>query len=150
VGARERFATYIDGRLHLYRPCAVPVSSLVTFSLVQAPGATYESAGESAADWERHCWLMVGRGTLHHDLYVAPDSLTLRQWEAFLCLRNPAATRQPATFAPRWVLAVDAAAVLELEPVWGSAELPARTAAADRLDLELDPFAVLLFTATLR
>jgi hypothetical protein len=30
--------------------------------------------------WARHCWLAVGRGTLHQDLYVAPDSLSEDEW----------------------------------------------------------------------
>ena len=170
------------------------MSALVTFSLVQAPGAAYADSAESAADWERHCWLMVGRGTLHHDLYVAPDSLTTGQWRvmagclawarsnrrvlarsrmvlgspaagavygfagardgrAFLCLRNPAAVAQATGFALGPLLGLDDAdpgATLELEPWWGSPGLPSRVGAADHLDVDLEPFAVLLLTATVR
>lgn len=30
--------------------------------------------------FERNVWLMVGRGTLHHDLYITPDALSEPQW----------------------------------------------------------------------
>ncbi|MEA2704085.1 MAG: hypothetical protein QOD63_2030 [Actinomycetota bacterium] len=78
----ESFATYIDARLQLLRRCAVPVSALVTFSVVESEACRYRDAGEDIADWERHCWLMVGRGTQHHDLYVSPGSLSEEEWAA--------------------------------------------------------------------
>jgi hypothetical protein len=78
----ESFATYIDARLHLLRPCAVPVSAIVTFSVVESDACRYRDVGESIEDWERHCWLIVGRGTQHHDLYVSPGSLSEDEWAA--------------------------------------------------------------------
>lgn len=78
----ESFATYIDARLQLLRRCAVPVSVIVTFSVVESEACRYRDVGESIADWERHCWLIVGRGTQHHDLYVSPGSLSQDEWAA--------------------------------------------------------------------
>ena len=75
----DRFDTYIDTCLQAYRPASFPVSALVTFSIVESEAASYR--GDAGLDgWVRHCWLAVGRGTLHHDLYVAPDSLTEDEW----------------------------------------------------------------------
>ena len=59
---------------------SVPVSALVTFSVVESEACRYRDPGENIADWDRHCWLIVGRGTQHHDLYVAPDSLSEAEW----------------------------------------------------------------------
>lgn len=76
----DRFDTYIDACLQAYRPAtAMPVSALVVFSVVESEAAGYR--GDAGPDaWARHCWLAAGRGTLHHDLYVAPDSLTEAEW----------------------------------------------------------------------
>ena len=41
----ESFATYIDARLHLYRRASVPVSTLVTFSVVESEACRYRDAG---------------------------------------------------------------------------------------------------------
>jgi hypothetical protein len=75
----DRFDTYIDTCLQSYRRSALPVSALATFSVVESAAAAYREPGDLAA-WERHCWMAVGRGTLHHDLYVAPDSLSEDEW----------------------------------------------------------------------
>jgi len=77
-----RFATYIDDCLDEYRDTAVPVSALVTFSVVENDAVSYRDGGRSSDDWRRHCWWMVGRGTLHHDLYCAPGSLSGPEWAA--------------------------------------------------------------------
>ncbi|MGI8983343.1 MAG: hypothetical protein ACR2HM_02225 [Acidimicrobiales bacterium] len=74
----DRFDTSIDTCLQAYRPAAFPVSGLVTFSVVETAAASYRSDDVEA--WARHCWLAAGRGTLHQDLYVAPDSLTEAEW----------------------------------------------------------------------
>ncbi len=76
----DRFDTYIDTCLQAYRPAAFPVSALVTFSIVESEAASYRGADSGPAGWARHCWLAAGRGTLHQDLYVAPDSLTEDEW----------------------------------------------------------------------
>ncbi len=81
-GRHERFATYIDGCLDALRHTTVPVSAVVTFSVVENGARAYRDEGEGPKVWERHCWLMVGRGTHHHDLYVAPDSLSDGEWAA--------------------------------------------------------------------
>lgn len=83
AGSRlDRFDTYIDTCLAAYRPAALPVSALVTFSIVESSAAGYREDGgpDGAARWARHCWLAAGRGSLHHDLYVAPDSLSEDEW----------------------------------------------------------------------
>jgi hypothetical protein len=80
-GARlDRFATYIDTCLDAYRDAAVPTSALVSFSVVESAANSYRDPGGDLAGWERHCWMAVGRGTLHHDLYSAPDSLSDAEW----------------------------------------------------------------------
>ena len=79
-GRHERFATYIDGCLDALRHSTVPVSSIVAFSVVENGARAYRDEGEGLDAWERHCWLVAGRGTHHHDLYVAPDSLSAREW----------------------------------------------------------------------
>ncbi|MGH9222777.1 MAG: hypothetical protein ACRD2W_03005 [Acidimicrobiales bacterium] len=81
-GRHERFATYIDTCLDAFGGTGVPVSAVVTFSVVENGVRAYQDEGESLAAWERHCWFLVGRGTHHHDLYVAPDSLSAAEWEA--------------------------------------------------------------------
>lgn len=81
-GRHERFATYIDSCLDALRGSGVPVSSIVAFSLVENGAVGYREEGDGPDAWARHCWLIVGRGTHHHDLYVAPDSLTSREWDA--------------------------------------------------------------------
>ncbi len=83
----DRFDTYIDACLQTYRPAALPVSALVVFSIVEPAvgdgrgpgGGGYRDAGDSDG-WARHCWLAAGRGTLHHDFYVAPGSLSEAEW----------------------------------------------------------------------
>jgi GNAT superfamily N-acetyltransferase len=64
----------------VYRPAAMPVSALVPFSIVESEAASYRDARSGPEGWARHCWLAAGRGTLHHDLYVAPDSLSDGEW----------------------------------------------------------------------
>jgi hypothetical protein len=76
----DRFDTYIDTCLQAYRPAAFPVSALVTFSIVESEAASYRGDDSGPEGWARHCWLAAGRGTLHQDLYVAPDSLTEAEW----------------------------------------------------------------------
>ena len=76
----DRFDTYIDTCLQAYRPAAFPVSALVTFSIVESEAASYRGDDSGAEGWARHCWLAAGRGTLHQDLYVSPDSLTEAEW----------------------------------------------------------------------
>jgi len=76
----DRFDTYIDTCLQAYRPAAYPVSALVTFSIVESEAASYRGDDSGPDGWARHCWLAVGRGTLHQDLYVAPDSLSDAEW----------------------------------------------------------------------
>ena len=76
----DRFDTYIDTCLQAYRPAAFPVSALVTFSIVESEAASYRGDDSGPEGWARHCWLAAGRGTLHQDLYLAPDSLTEPEW----------------------------------------------------------------------
>ena len=76
----DRFDTYIDTCLQAYRPAAFPVSALATFSIVESEAASYRGEDSGLDGWSRHCWLAAGRGTLHQDLYVAPDSLTDDEW----------------------------------------------------------------------
>jgi hypothetical protein len=81
AGSRiDRFATSIDSCLHAYRRSAVPVSALVTFSVVESAACGYRDPDGRLDAWARHCWLAVGRGTLHHDLYVDPGSLGDDEW----------------------------------------------------------------------
>lgn len=81
----ERFDTYIDSCLDALRHTAVPVSAIVTFSLVENQVRGYRDsggAGEATSPaWSRHCWLLAGRGSLHHDLYVGPGSLSEAEWD---------------------------------------------------------------------
>jgi hypothetical protein len=79
--AAERFDTYIDTCLDSLRGTALPLSAVVTFSLVENQARAYREPRQDERAWARHCWLMVGRGGLHHDLYVAPDSLDGREWD---------------------------------------------------------------------
>ena len=81
-GRHERFATYIDSCLNAFRGTGVPVSAVVTFSVVENEVRGYQTEGEGPETWERHCWFLVGRGTHHHDLYVAPNSLSATEWDA--------------------------------------------------------------------
>ncbi len=81
-GRHDRFATYIDGCLDALRHTGLPVSSIVTFSLVENEARAYRNEDASPEAWERHCWLLAGRGTHHHDLYVAPGSLSAPEWDA--------------------------------------------------------------------
>ncbi|MGH9280110.1 MAG: hypothetical protein ACRD12_18675 [Acidimicrobiales bacterium] len=80
-GRHERFATYIDGCLDAFRPSSVPVSAVVTFSIVENGARAYRDEGDGLDAWQRHCWLLAARGTHHHDLYVAPDSLSEAEWD---------------------------------------------------------------------
>ncbi len=185
----ESFATYIDARLHLYRRCSVPVSALVTFSVVESEACRYRDLDENISDWERHCWLLVGRGTQHHDLYVAPESLSEPEWavlartlawarqqrrvlgrsrmvlgdpaagevygfasrrhdEAVLCLRNPSPAAQVVRVVPSELLGFDAATPVDLALVFGPSPPPPTVIAGRSLDIELDPYEVLLLTAT--
>lgn len=79
--APERFDTYIDSCLDALRPAALPVSAIVTFSLVENQARAYREPGQGPQAWARHCWLLAGRGGLHHDLYVAPGSLSAEEWD---------------------------------------------------------------------
>jgi hypothetical protein len=79
-GPLDRFTTYIDTCLDAFRPTALPVSAVVTFSVVENEARAYRGDGAPEA-WERHCWFLAGRGSLHHDLYVAPGSLSVGEWE---------------------------------------------------------------------
>lgn len=99
----DRFDTYIDTCLQAYRPAAFPVSGLVTFSIVETEAASYR-AGAGPDGWARHCWLAVGRGTLHQDLYVAPDSLTEAEWAVLAEALSWARARQHVLARSRFVL----------------------------------------------
>jgi hypothetical protein len=101
----DRFDTYIDCCLQAYRGAALPVSALVTFSVVEAAGASYRDPGpDGLARWARHCWLAVGRGTLHQDLYVAPDSLSEPEWEVLAAALAWARDNQEVLARSRMVL----------------------------------------------
>ena len=100
----DRFTTYIDTCLDSYRHTAVPVSSLVTFSVVESPACSYREDAGDLAGWERHCWMAVGRGTLHHDLYVAPDSLSDPEWAVLARALRWAADHQDVLVRSRMVL----------------------------------------------
>jgi hypothetical protein len=80
-GRHDRFATYIDTCLDALRTTGLPVSSIVTFSVVENQHVAYRSEDAGLPAWERHCWFLAGRGTHHHDLYVAPDSLSRAEWD---------------------------------------------------------------------
>ena len=69
------------------------------------------------------------------------------QGEAVLCLRNPAAQAQTVRVVPAEVLGFEADAPLRLALVHGPAHPPARVLAGRPLEIELDPFEVLLLTA---
>jgi len=99
----DRFDTYIDTCLQAYRVAAFPVSALVAFSIVETPAAGYRDPGDHAG-WARHCWLAAGRGTLHHDLYVAPDSLTEAEWAVLAEALAWARERQHVLARSRMVL----------------------------------------------
>ncbi len=99
----DRFDTYIDACLQVYRPAAFPVSALVVFSIVESGADSYRDAGD-AAGWTRHCWLAAGRGTLHHDLYVAPDSLSDAEWAVLAAALTWARGRQHVLARSRLVL----------------------------------------------
>jgi hypothetical protein len=79
-GRHERFATYIDSCLDALRTTALAVSAVVTFSVVENQTRAYRDGDDDPHAWERHCWFLAGRGTHHHDLYVAPDSLSEDDW----------------------------------------------------------------------
>ena len=102
----DRFDSYIDACLHSYRRAALPVSALVTFSIVESAAASYREAeaGGGLDAWERHCWLAVGRGTLHQDLYVAPDSLSPAEWAALARALAWARAHEPLLARSRMVL----------------------------------------------
>ena len=47
---------------------------------MESEAASYRGDDSGLDGWARHCWLAAGRGTLHQDLYVAPDSLSEPEW----------------------------------------------------------------------
>ena len=100
----DGFATYIDTCLHAYRQAAVPVSALVTFSVVESEACSYRDVDGGLDGWERHCWLAVGRGTLHHDLYVAPGSLSDDEWAVLARALEWAGAHQRVLARSRMVL----------------------------------------------
>lgn len=100
----DGFATYIDTCLHAYRHAAVPVSALVTFSVVESEACGYRDEAGGLEGWERHCWMAVGRGTLHHDLYVAPGSLSDREWAVLARALEWAGAHQQVLARSRMVL----------------------------------------------
>ncbi|MDQ4069426.1 MAG: hypothetical protein M3203_08150 [Actinomycetota bacterium] len=105
AGARlDRFDTYIDTCLQAYRPAALPVSAVVTFSVVEPPGGGYRGDDSGPGGWARHCWLAAGRGTLHHDLYLAPDSLSDGEWAVLAEALGWARQRAPVLARSRMVL----------------------------------------------
>ena len=105
----DRFDTYIDTCLQAYRPAALPVSALVTFSVVESAVAGYRGDDSGPQGCARHCWLAAGRGTLHHDLYVAPDSLSDGEWAVLAEALAWARGRQPVLARSRMVLGDPAA-----------------------------------------
>lgn len=94
-GRHERFATYIDSCLDALRPSSVPVSAIVTFSVVENGARAYRDGSEGLEAWRRHCWLAAARGTHHHDLYVAPDSLSEPEWDGLAAALRWARHHQP-------------------------------------------------------
>ena len=100
----DRFDTYIDTCLQAYRSAALPVSALVTFSIVESAAARYRDEDGGPEAWARHCWLAVGRGSLHHDLYVAPDSLSDAEWAVLAEALTWARERQRVLARARMVL----------------------------------------------
>ena len=106
----DRFDTYLDRCLHAYRPAAaMPVSALVIFSIVESAAAGYRDDASGPRGWARHCWLAAGRGTLHHDLYVAPDSLSEAEWAVLADALAWARSRQHVLARSRMVLGDPAA-----------------------------------------
>lgn len=100
----DRFDTYLDCCLQASRPAAVPVSALVIFSIVESAAAGYRDGASGPDGWARHCWLAAGRGTLHHDLYVAPDSLSESEWAVLAGALAWARSRQHVLARSRMVL----------------------------------------------
>lgn len=102
-GRHERFATYIDSCLDALRPTALPVSAIVTFSVVENEARAYQEEGEGPEEWERHCWLLAARGSHHHDLYVAPGSLRPPEWDALARVLRWSRANQQALARSRMV-----------------------------------------------
>jgi hypothetical protein len=135
----DRFDTYIDTCLQAYRPAAMPVSALVAFSIVETPAARYRD-GDDLDGWARHCWLAVGRGTLHHDLYVAPDSLSAAEWAVLAEALAWARERQHVLARSRMVLGDPAAGEIYgfAARLGDDAIVGLRNPSADRRSIECD------------
>ena len=71
-----------------------------------------------------------------------------RHDEAVLCLRNPSPEAQVVRVVPSELLGFDPATPLALALVFGPMPPPPTVIAGRSLDIELDPFEVLLLTAT--
>jgi hypothetical protein len=105
----DRFDTYIDTCLQAYRRAAMPVSALAAFSIVESSAAAYRDARSGPDGWARHCWLAAGRGSLHHDLYVSPDSLSEAEWSVLAEALAWARSRERVLARSRMVLGDPAA-----------------------------------------
>lgn len=71
----DRHATFIDRCLQAHRMTDLPISALVTFDIVHG-----RVAAGSAEAFERGCWWLAGRTSLHHDWYVRASDLTADEW----------------------------------------------------------------------
>ena len=74
--AFDRHNTYLDSILQLHRSTEMPVSAFVTFDIVQG-----RISGGDNEVFERGCWWLAARTSLHHDWYVQASDLSPAQWK---------------------------------------------------------------------
>ncbi|KPJ57859.1 MAG: hypothetical protein AMS16_00530 [Planctomycetes bacterium DG_58] len=73
--AFDKHNTYLDSILQLHRPTEMPISAFVTFDIVQG-----RVSGGDDEVFERGCWWLAARTSLHHDWYIQASDLSLERW----------------------------------------------------------------------
>jgi hypothetical protein len=72
----DRHNTYLDSILQSHRETDMPISAFVTFDVVQG-----RIHGNRDDVFERGCWWLAARTSLHHDWYIQASDLSLDRWK---------------------------------------------------------------------
>jgi hypothetical protein len=72
----DRHNTFLDSILQAHRDTQMPVSAFVTFDIVQG-----RIHGNRDDVFERGCWWLAARTSLHHDWYIQASDLSLGRWK---------------------------------------------------------------------
>jgi hypothetical protein len=82
---RQRNITYVDKILYQrlrVEQSQFPVSSLMTHGVIKGRRQSFGETGENLRDFSDDVWMYFSRGVMMQELYLSPDLLSEKEWQA--------------------------------------------------------------------